>query len=176
MKGRITLAIYIAIGLIPVCVGPAAVGQSSVHVRSPAPDRGWAPVMPETTDPLEVVVIRYGQGGLVAEHDLRYGAYKRAKSKVEVRGPCYSACTLITAYIGKDDLCFAEGAFLAFHAVRKASTKELMPAATAMMYWQQPADIRDWIDRTGGHQRLPLDGYWPLYDRDPWAMGYPKCK
>jgi hypothetical protein len=66
---------------------------------------------------------------------------------VELRGPCYSACTLIAAYVGKDDLCIAEGAFLAFHAVRSLETRQIMPAATALMYWQ---DIRGWIDRTGG--------------------------
>lgn len=159
--------------------GTVPLGWSREAVKTvktvPVPDRGWAPVMPEP--PLgETVVIRYGNGGMVAEHNLRFGAYKRANTKVEIRGPCYSACTLITAYIGKDNLCIAEGAFLAFHAVRSASTHIIQPAATELMYWQQPIEIRSWIDRTGGHQNLPLDGFWPLHDRELWAMGYPKCQ
>jgi hypothetical protein len=44
------------------------------------------------------------------------------------------------------------------------------------MYSQQPADIRGWIDRTGGWENLPLDGFWYLRDRELWAMGYPRCK
>jgi hypothetical protein len=36
--------------------------------------------------------------------------------------------------------------------------------------------IRGWIERNGGWQHLPLDGFWTMYDRDLWAMGYPKCK
>jgi len=180
VKGGITLAIYIAIGFIPVVFGPAAVGQSSTHVKqpqapatSPAIDRGWAPsVMPDAD---EIVIIKYGQGGVVAEHNLRFAAYRNRKSKVEIRGPCYSACTLITAYVSKDNLCIAQGAFLAFHAVRSKATNEIMSAATALMYWQQPGDIRSWIDRTGGYQHLPLDGYWIMHDTELWAIGYPRC-
>ena len=55
-------------------------------------------------------------------------------------------------------MCIGEGAFLAFHAARTAETRQIMPAETALMYWQQPADIRSWIDRTGGHQNLPAQG------------------
>ena len=29
---------------------------------------------------------------------------------------------------------------------------------------------------TAGDENLPLNGYWTLYDRQMWAMGYPKCK
>ena len=38
------------------------------------------------------------------------------------------------------------------------------------------AGIRQWIDDNGGWQNLPLNGYWTMYDRELWAMGYPKCK
>jgi hypothetical protein len=24
-------------------------------------------------------------------------------------------------------------------------------------------------------QALPLDGFWTMYDRDLWQMGYPRC-
>jgi hypothetical protein len=121
------------------------------------------------------VVVTVGAGGLISEHNLLFMRYRNAGTAVEMRGPCYSACTLITAYFGKDKLCIGEGAFLAFHAARTAETRQIMPAETALMYWQQPADIRSWIDRTGGHQNLPLDGFWFLRDRDLWAMGYPRC-
>ena len=94
---------------------------------------------------------------------------------MEIRGPCYSACTLITAYVTKAKLCIAEGAFFAFHAVRSAERHELMPAETAFAYWQQPLEIREWIDRHGGYDKLPLDGFWTMYDRELWAIGYPKC-
>jgi hypothetical protein len=127
-------------------------------------------------DAAETVVIKYGRGGSVHEHIYRFASYRNKKSKVEIRGPCYSACTLVTAYVSKADICIAAGAFLAFHAVRTAETHKIMPAETGVMYYQQPEDIRDWIDRHGGWQKLPLDGYWTLYDRELWALGYPKCQ
>ena len=76
-------------------------------------------------------------------------------------------------------LCFAEGAFLAFHA---AQTNEEHPQrhqhATTLMYLTYPTPIRAWIDRHGGADKLPGPGlsYWTMYDRDLWAMGYPRCK
>jgi hypothetical protein len=179
-KGGITLASYIAIA---IGITGAAFGQTHQPLLMPPkavktvtitfPERGWAPVLPEAA---EAVVIWYGAGGRVDAHNWKFAAYRNKKSKVEMRGGCYSACTLITAYVSKADLCIAEGAFFAFHAARSLDGKESMPASTALMYWQQPADIRSWIDRNGGHQNLPLDGFWTMYDRDLWAMGYPKCQ
>jgi hypothetical protein len=187
VKRAISLTAYVAIA-----VADAAIAQSgSDHlktVKTTVETTGYIapipspPVLKEIAvkpvpieRPPETVEVSYGRGGRVDEHNLKYGAYRRANVYVKVTGPCYSACTLVTAYISKDKLCFAEGAFLAFHAVRSLEKREIMPAATALMYWQQPEDIRSWIDRTGGHQNLPLDGFWPLYDRELWAMGYPRC-
>ena len=86
------------------------------------------------------------------------------------------ACTLVTAYVGKDKLCIGQGAFFAFHQARTLRSKQIMPAETALMYYQQPIEIRAWIDRHGGHENLPFDGFWTLYDHELWAMGYPRCE
>jgi hypothetical protein len=118
----------------------------------------------------------YGRGGRLDEHNWKFSAYKREKTKVEVRGLCLSACTLLTAYVAKADLCIAEGAFFAFHAVRSAEKREIMPAETRLMYYQQPTEIRAWIDRNGGPDNMPLNEWWVLPDRDLWSMGYPKCQ
>lgn len=134
-----------------------------------------APIVPESTAIPERIVITHGAGGSIYEHNVRFMVYRNAGAMIEMRGPCYSACTLITAYVGKDKLCIAEGAFFAFHAARYANAK-LAPAETAMMYWQQPEQIRAWIDRQGGHAKLPLDGFWTMYDRDLWSFGYPRCR
>jgi hypothetical protein len=47
--------------------------------------------------------------------------------------------------------------------------------ATIAMYDAYPVEIRGWIDRNGGVGQLPLHGFWTMYDRDLWAIGYPKC-
>jgi hypothetical protein len=156
-----------------VVLQPVTPSAKPPPAKPPAPDLGWAPgVMP---DAAEIVVIKYGRGGLLHEHISRFAGYRNKKSKVEIRGPCLSACTLVLAYVSKADLCIGAGAFLAFHAVRDLAAHKILPAETGVMYYQQPEDIRAWIDRNGGWQKLPLDGFWTMYDRELWAMGYPRC-
>jgi hypothetical protein len=39
-----------------------------------------------------------------------------------------------------------------------------------------PAPVRKWIDANGGYEKLPVQGFWTMYDRDLWAMGYSRCE
>lgn len=173
MKGGITLAVYIAIAITGAAFGQdadrnATTAVKTIGIRVP-------PIGPESPVIPERIVITLGAGGSIREHNVRFKGYRDAGAMIELRGPCYSACTLVTAYVGKDKLCIGEGAFFAFHAARYADAR-LATADTAVMYWQQPVEIRAWIDRHGGHDKLPLNGFWTMYDRDLWAMGYPKCR
>ena len=43
------------------------------------------------------------------------------------------------------------------------------------MYMSYPPEIREWIDSNGGVDKLTVDSYWTLYDRELWAMGYPQA-
>jgi hypothetical protein len=47
-------------------------------------------------------LITYGAGGAINEHNLKFAGYRNIGAMVEIRGGCYSACTLISAYVGKD--------------------------------------------------------------------------
>src|SRR6476646_9785246 len=51
-------------------------------------------------------------------------------------------------------------------AVHRARCLHGVPRRPAEMYWRQPTEIRRWIDVNGGHQNLPLNGYWTMHDRD----------
>jgi hypothetical protein len=55
-------------------------------------------------------------------------------------------------------------------------TGQRMSEATRLMYVSYPPEVRRWIDAHGGYEKFPLHGCWTLYDRELWAMGYPKCK
>jgi hypothetical protein len=134
---------------------------------------GVTPMPLPTMD--SVVIIKHGRGGRLDEHTLRFADFRRNRTKVEIRGPCYSACTIVLSYVDPADLCIAPGAFMAFHAVRSAERREYMKVETEFLYTQYPAPIRSWIDRTGGWQHLPLDGFWIMHDSELWAVGYPKC-
>jgi hypothetical protein len=141
----------------------------------PAPSSAQ-PIIPIMRPVGPPIVIKYGQGGRVDEHRQMFCGYRLSKRKVEIRGPCYSACTLLLAYVEPENLCIADGAFMAFHSIRSMERGELMVAATREFYTSMPLVIRMWIDDNGGWQNLPLDGYWTMHDRQLWARGYPKCK
>ena len=200
MKGTFTLAVYIAIGATGAAFGQPvpsvlkyAASPVPISTLRAIPSDGWLPpdqrlrgdrlpvtLTPAPLPPIErapdTVIIRYGKGGLVEPHKERFLEYRLMKTKVEIRGPCYSACTLITSYVEPENLCIAEGAFFAFHAVRGFNTGERMDTETLIAYKMQPMPIQRWIERNGGHEKLPLDGYWTMYDRELWAIGYPRCK
>ena len=96
---------------------------------------------------------------------------------MEVRGPCYSACTLLLAYVAPENLCIEAGAFMAFHAIRSAEYGQRLPAATFDYYTSMPtAGPAPGSTTTAGTENLPLDGYWTMHDSELWAIGYPRCK
>ena len=204
MKGVFTLGIYVAIGITGAAFGQSRLEQASTYVKDvpadaasgytgyfpslkalamPPSPPGWTPATitpapvpkPERRVP-DVVVIKFGNGGRVDEHRQRFADYRPSKTKVEIRGPCYSACTLLLSYVEADDLCIAPGGFMAFHAIRSMEKGERMNYETWQAYLGMPSVIKMWIDDNGGHENLPLNGYWTLYDRQMWAMGYAECK
>src|SRR6476646_5000904 len=140
MKGTFTLAVYAAIMLTGAAFGQAD-EPLPVQPRYKAPSifddafRTDAPKLPISvartlglgtpmtappSRPVERVVITRGMGGRISDHRTTFEGYFRAGAKVELRGPCYSACTLITGCLERENLCIAPGAFLAFHAARGA--------------------------------------------------------
>ena len=128
-----------------------------------------------TPPPLEPVVMDGGKGGNIMEHQTRFWTLKQQGATVKMYAGCWSACTLITAYIPKERLCFAEGAFMAFHSAQSADRQPKLDATLAM-YSLYPAEIQQWIDRNGGPYKMTVETYWTLYAPELWAMGYPRCK
>ena len=147
----------------------------AVTATTPSLGGGGPLVPPSKPVPLPPIVISLGKGGRVDEHRQQFAIYQRAGAKVEIRGPCYSACTLVLAYVEPDHLCIAPGGFMAFHAIRTEHGVPMV-GATHEYYASMPVLIQQWIRDNGGWQNLPLDGYWTMFDRALWAMGYPKCK
>jgi hypothetical protein len=56
------------------------------------------------------------------------------------------------------------------------SNRQPAPHATLAMYASYPAEIRHWIDANGGPYKMTVETYWTMYDRELWAIGYPRCK
>jgi len=159
-------------------------GEAPLYKRKHLPPAGWMSaddrrLMALSTQPTkpapDTVVMTRGVGGSIPLHQVVFAGYRLNRTKVELRGPCYSACTMLTTYVEKENLCIEEGAFMAFHAARQTMDGPINTAATIAMVQAFPPEIRGWIDRNGGVDKLPRDGFWTMYDRELWAFGYPRC-
>jgi len=92
-------------------------------------------------------------GGPMGEYMLRFAAIRDAKERVTIDGRCFSACTLVTAFIPRDKICITERAMLGFHAgwfENKAGERVTSPTGTRVLYAMYPPIIRNWIARQGG--------------------------
>ena len=122
-------------------------------------------------------VIHSDYGGVVSEYWTRWKIVAIDGGEVEIRGPCYSACTLVTAAVPKDRICFSRYATLGFHLVEQGY-RGVMPygrgppamEATQWMLDQYPKDVREWIEvgasrschtiTMSGRCLLPIYGRW----------------
>ncbi len=128
------------------------------------------------------IVITSDYGGVVSEYWERWKTVAISGDEVEIRGKCYSACTLVIAAVPKDRICFSRYATLGFHLA--AQDRAVMPdgrgppgmEATQWMLDQYPKDIRNWIEIRGGLKKLPYHyDVWTLSAPDLWEMGYRRC-
>jgi hypothetical protein len=122
-----------------------------------------------------LVVIAYNPGGNPGTFWTLFQHYARMNTKVEVRGDCMSACTLIVGAIDKSKLCFGPNGKLHFHQGWSPSddnSVSVSPETTQWTFDRYPSDIQHWI---GKAENLPAEGFSTLHAEDLWKMGYQKC-
>jgi hypothetical protein len=124
-------------------------------------------------------VFRYEPGGLIQKHWERFIRMAQRNEKVELRGPCYSACTLVVSAVKRHNICFGPNAALHFHQASRGGSgpdaDQPVYETTAKMVASYPSDIRAWIERKGGAARMPHESFWSLSAAELWAMGYQRC-
>ena len=125
----------------------------------------------------DLVVIAYNPGGNPGTFWTLFQYYADMNIKVEVRGDCMSACTLIVGAIDKSRICFGPNGKLHFHQARTESLEitqdgPVSPETTQWMFDSYPSDIQNWI---GNVENVPAEGFWTLHAQDLWKMGYQKC-
>jgi len=91
----------------------------------------------------ETVEITDDHGGLVTSYVSQWSQLASQGVKVRIAGPCASACTVLTGYIPRKDICVTPNGSLGFHQ----ATAQF---ATDILLQAYPQDIRDWIDKHGG--------------------------
>lgn len=151
-------------------------GLSAVDASKGVPP-GWTP---GPSPQGQKMVLRYEPGGSVGEHWRRFNSYAIYQQQVEVRGLCYSACTIVMIAVPSDHICFGRDAALLFHLVQHGpGAQQGMPhmEASLDLYNRYPANIRAWIDSKGGMANMPHGGgnFWMLTTPELWAMGYRRC-
>ena len=145
---------------------------------SVGPERSYAPIRPGAAK----TVLYEERGGRIVDHWERWKALAAQGGEVEIRGPCWSACTLIMAHIPRERLCFDKHAELNFHLAYAPESGEPSMKASRWMVDQYPDDIREWIKTMGGVERMPTPSlnhpagtFYMLFPVQLWAMGYRKC-
>jgi hypothetical protein len=145
-------------------------GRSWVATTDYNPN-AWNGVWPNPS-----MVIYHEPGGVIKEHIERWQALARSGADVEILGPCYSACTLIVAYVPKERLCFGAFATLNFHLAWVRETGKPSLDASLWMLKQYPREIHDWIMERGGVASMTIETFWELRAQNLWRMGYRQCK
>jgi hypothetical protein len=135
---------------------------------------GWNGVWPNP--PKSSILIYLEPGGVIKEHIERWQELARSGADVEILGPCYSACTLIVAYVPKERLCFGAFATLQFHLAWDRETGKPSLDASLWMLKQYPREIYDWIMERGGVASMTIPTFWELRAPNLWRWGYRQCK
>ena len=91
----------------------------------------------------ETIEISDDKGGFVTLYQQKWEKLAAQKDNVRINGICASACTLLTGYFPRKDICVTPNAALGFHA-------GTFPFVTNTLLRIYPDDIRKWIDAHGG--------------------------
>jgi hypothetical protein len=91
----------------------------------------------------ETIEIADDKGGFVTLYQQKWEKLAAQKDTVRITGICASACTLLTGYFPRKDICVTPTAALGFHA-------GTFPFVTNVLLRIYPDDIKKWIDAHGG--------------------------
>ena len=116
--------------------------------------------------------IQYSPGGVVDAYQTAVNLLYYTNHGVQIRGGCYSACTLFTKLSGHEKSCATPDAILYFHKPFTMDGFEKIPASdwyTKAFINLYPQDVQDWIEKEGG---LPVDGW----IQTPATKFFKECK
>lgn len=132
--------------------------------------------------PAPVVVIHEDLGGSVDAFAHRVARYDRRVVRVEVRGECASACTMVLAL--SDRVCVGPNASFGFHQAYtplpadRYATWNRSEAGTAVLMAHYPPAVVTWISAHGGLtgdliwlRGAELEAIVPACQRAPRAEG-----
>ena len=101
-------------------------------------------------------------------HMQRWRQLGQSDADIEIRGPCFSACTLVMTTVPKERLCFGDYASLQFHLATDLEGRVAIP--TAYGYSCSTREIAG-----GGVSGMTVYDFLVLEAPELWTMGYRKC-
>ncbi|MEM7295892.1 MAG: hypothetical protein AAF330_04575 [Pseudomonadota bacterium] len=118
------------------------------------------------------LIVQNDRGGGVMARAQEISALRLGDRRVELRGSCFSACTM---YLGLAKTCVHPDATLGFHGARRQSETEAMPRSLAaqLVAAHYPALLQRWYLSEG--QYIPGDRVARLSGQELIDMGVPRC-
>jgi hypothetical protein len=104
----------------------------------------------------QTVHITEDRGGKIFEYVRQYKELREAHKRVVIDGNCLSACTLILGILPRESVCATKRGKFGFHeAWIEASDGRTVrsDAGTYELMWYYPANVRTWIQKSGGLRR-----------------------
>lgn len=115
------------------------------------------------------IVINLDTGGVVEEYFAAADAYKRSGRRIEVRGECRSACTIM---LEVPTLCVSPGAVFRWHHAYNKETGMLHPEVTEQMLSRLPTRISQRLQGKISKHYTPKAS---LDYRELVSLGVPSC-
>src|SRR5690349_3098667 len=116
------------------------------------------------TRPAEATVrIQDDMGGSLGSYYIKFATIRKSGQQVIIDGDCFSACTIVTGMVARQNICVTPRARLGFHAASAPNQTGMLAAnstATRVLYQLYPNYIRNWLRHNGGlnDQTIVLDG------------------
>lgn len=109
------------------------------------------------------MIITADTGGPISHYEQRYAMLRATGEYVVIDGRCFSACTMLLAYVPRERVCVTPRARLGFHAAwfpDMTGGRVISRQHTQRLHDSYPAPVRHWLARRGGlsSQMLVLQG------------------
>lgn len=121
-----------------------------------------------------VRVVTHDPGGQIDDRAREIARLMRQGARVELRGGCWSACTM---YLALPGTCVSPGAVLGFHGPASTTyglglSPDVFERASRLMADHYPEPLRSWFLRKGRNVTV---GFYRFSGVQLIEMGIPKC-
>ena len=160
VRGRWPLFVQILISLLCLTAALACFG-------APNPARANGSTQP-------VRIVTHDPGGPIEARVREIARLRGQDARIELRGGCWSACTM---YLALSGTCVSPSAVLGFHGPASTTyglglTPEVFEQASRLMADHYPEPLRSWYLRKGRNVTV---GFYRISGAQLIEMGIPKC-